>query len=215
MSSLNCSLLCHTFNQYEKYWDGFLNGWKNYIHDQELQNSVWGHEDIDNYYFGTDEPFHVKHDFGRFKVIYSGKGEWSDRLINLLTQIPTEYVLYMQEDQWPTAGPPNIAKLLAFMVQNDVWRLQISPIVQFYSLVGCKIPLYFHWKSKYLMSHQPSIWKKDFLLSCLQPNENPWKNEYEATKRLNKPEIQGRIAIYPHSWYSHESISKQNQPMKA
>lgn len=193
MSLSNCSLLVHSFNKYEKYWDGYLKGFHKHF----------------NYegpcYFGTDVPGHDSHDFGRFKILYSGAAEWSDRLRKLLEQIPTEYLIYSQEDQWPNSEPPNIAELLSFIQQKDVWRLQISPIVQFYSLCGSKIPLYFHWKSKYLMSHQPSIWKKDFLLRCLKPNEDPWKNEYEATKRLNHEGIKGKIAIYPHNWFSHES----------
>jgi hypothetical protein len=195
MSSLNCSLLVHTFNKYERYWDGFLSGFQ---------------ENFNQYlptYFGSDTKCHSSHDFQNFKVIYSGEGEWSDRLIKLLQQIPTDYVWYQQEDMWPCKSPPKLAELLDFVIKYDINRLQISPIVQFYSLTGDKIPLFFHYKSKYLVSHQPSIWKKDFLLSCLLPNEDPWKHEYEGTKRLNKPEMAGKIAIYPHNWFSHESIS--------
>lgn len=198
MNSLNCSVLVHTFNQYERYWDGFLKGF---------------HENFDAYlpcHFGTDVMFHMKREFGRFKVIYSGEGEWSDRLINLLNQIDTEYIFYIQEDMWPSANPPNLDMLLNFIKKNDIYRLQISPVVQFYSLYGSELPLFFHYKSKYLVSHQPSIWKKSFLLECLKPNENPWQNEYEGTKRLNIPEINGKIAIYPHDWFTHECISKQN-----
>lgn len=191
---MSLSLLVHTFNKYERYWDGFLSGFHANFHEKIPC------------YFGSDTKCHSSHDFRDFKLLYSGEGEWSDRLKNLIGQIPEEYTLYIQEDMWPCAEPPNLAELLHFMVQNDVWRLQISPIVQFYSLHGSKIPLFFHYKSKYLMSHQPSIWKKSFLLRCLKPNEDPWKNEYEATKRLNHEGMAGKIAIYPHNWFSHESV---------
>ena len=193
MSSLNCSLLVHTFNRYEKYWDGYLKGFsENFLTNMPC-------------YFGTDTKNHTSHDFHDMKVIYSGVGEWSDRLTALLTQIKTKYVLYMQEDQWPTSHPPDIERIMQIMRLRGLWRLQLGPVVQFYSLYGDKIPLFFHQKSKYLVSHQPSIWRKDFLLSCLHRNEDPWKNEYEGTKRLNNtPEIQGKIAIYPCNWYTHE-----------
>jgi hypothetical protein len=93
------------------------------------------------------------------------------------------------------------------MEEKDLFRLQISPINQFYSLYGSEIPLIFHENSKYLVSHQPSIWKKSFLLDCLKPGENPWQNEYEGTKRLQKdPKIRGKIAIYPCDWYKHMCI---------
>lgn len=191
---MNLSLLVHTFNRYEKYWDGFLKGYtKNF--SQVLPS-----------YFGSDTNCHSSHNFGNFKVIYSGEGEWSDRLRSLLQQIPTDYVFYIQEDMWPSLPPPNLSELMDFVIKNDILRLQISPVVQFYSLHGSKIPLFFHYKSKYLVSHQPSIWKKDFLFRCLKPNEDPWKNEYEGTKRLNHEAIQGKIAIYPWDWFSHESV---------
>lgn len=203
MNLSNCSFLCHTFNKYERYWGGFLSGFdQHFIHDMPC-------------YFGTDLQGHGNRNFRRFKVLYSGEGEWSDRLINLLHQIHTDYVLYAQEDQWPCAAPPNLEELMFHVKQNDIYRLQISPIVQFYSLTGDKIPLFFHYKSKYLVSHQPSIWKKSFLLECLKPNEDPWKNEYEGTKRLNIPEMQGKIAIYPHYWFTHESIFDRSATKKA
>lgn len=193
-NSLSCSILVHSFNQYERYWDGFLKGFHANFHQ------------VLPCYFGTDLKGHSEHDFRDFKVLYSGKGEWSDRLTNLLHQIPTDYLWYQQEDMWPCAAPPVFEKLMRIMVEKDLWRLQISPIVQFYSLTGSEIPLFFHYKSKYLVSHQPSIWKKSALLRCLKPNEDPWKNEYEGTKRLNHEGMAGKIAIYPHNWFSHESV---------
>src|SRR5690606_22416100 len=142
-----------------------------------------------------------------FIPIFSGPGEWSDRLRALLAQIPTDYVLYMQEDHWPTKPPPDLAELMRIVTENDIFRLQISPIVPFYTLFSEGNTLFFDVKSKYLVSHQPSIWKKSFLLECLEPGETPWVNEYEGTKRLNnRPEIKGKIAIYTYEWYSHKCI---------
>lgn len=194
---MNLSLLIHTFDQYRKYWDGWVDGY--------CRNGV-------NYsggdyliFWGTDiEPPKEQKTIGN--VLLSGKGEWSDRLIKLVHQIPTDFIFYCQEDMWPCAKHPDLTPLMEFIIKNDIYRLQISPVVQFYSLYGSNIPLFFHYKSKYLVSHQPSIWRKDFLLKCLAPNEDPWKNEYEGTKRLNHPEITGKIAIYPHNWFTHESV---------
>ena len=41
------------------------------------------------------------------------------------------------------------------------------------------------------MSHQVTLWKKDFLLQQLYKHEHPWRNERRGTKRLKKinPEI--------------------------
>jgi hypothetical protein len=40
--------------------------------------------------------------------------------------------------------------------------------------------------SKYLMSHQPSIWNREFFISQLPKNEHPWRNERKATRRMKK-----------------------------
>lgn len=142
-------------------------------------------------------------------MIYSGSGEWSDRLTKLLLKLPYDYLLYMQEDHYPIKAPP-LTDAWQMMDDFGLSRLQISPLNQFYSLSGYHEPYFFHPTSKYLVSHQPSIWRKDFLLSCLKPGESPWVNEYEGTKRLqNRPEIRQKIAIYPYDWYEHKCIKGQ------
>lgn len=40
--------------------------------------------------------------------------------------------------------------------------------------------------SGYLMSHQITLWKKQFLISQLRNKEHPWRNERLATKRMRK-----------------------------
>lgn len=189
--SMNLSILIHTFNQYEFLWKDCLSHWERIPRESC------------DYYFGTDTEEHSTKDFGRFKVIYSGVGAWSDRLTSMLHKIPTKYLLYLQEDHWPVKNHPELPFLMEMVEKYDLKRLQISPINQFYSLVGDVLPLFFHYKSKYLVSHQPSIWEKSFLLEQIRYNEDPWINEYEGTKRLNYPQIQGKIAIYPHKWYHH------------
>jgi hypothetical protein len=191
---MNLSVLIHTFNKYSFLWPGqhlaFCTHWR----------------DEAPVFFGTDiEGCEATRQYG--KMIYSGPGEWSDRLMRLLEKIPTDYVLYMQEDHWPKASPPDLTQMLGIMKTFDLNRLQISPVNQFYSLHGSEIPLFFHQTSKYLVSHQPSIWKKSFLLECLKPNETPWQNEYAGTMRLNvRADIREKIAIYPCDWYKHMCI---------
>jgi hypothetical protein len=192
---MNLSLLVHTFNKYQFLWPGSLQAWRIAYTETCL------------FYWGTDEPGHEKYDFGKFQVLYSGKNEWSDRLITLLNHIPTDYVLYAQEDHWPTAHPPDLSEMMRIMTQKGLKRLQLSPIVQFYSLTGSELPLFFHPKSKYLVSHQPSIWDRKFFISCLERGQTPWVNEYEGSKTLSKlPEIQGKIAIWPCNWFHHACI---------
>jgi hypothetical protein len=191
---MNLSLLIHTFNDYKRFWPGAIASISEFIPDVPK-------------YFGTDAADHGKFDFKDFNVLYSGYGSWSDRLTRLLLKIPTDYVFYMQEDQWPTQKPPDLVKMMQIMTENNLFRLQISPNVRFYTLKNAENPAFFDLKSKYLISHQPSIWRKNFLLDQIRYNENPWINEYEGTKRLNSdPSIENRIAIYDCDWFKHKCI---------
>jgi hypothetical protein len=188
---MDLSLLVHTFNQYQFLWPESLARW-----NKIPENCP--------FYWGTDTEDHEKHDFGKFQVLYSGNGSWSDRLTQLLYKIPTKYVLYVQEDHWPTKNPPDFTEMMKIVEDFDLKRLQISPLNDYYTIENTEIPLFFAPKSKYLVSHQPSIWDKSFFLECIKYNEDPRLNEYEGTKRLNSDQkITKKIAIYPSTWYHH------------
>lgn len=196
---MNLSLLVHTFNDYRHLWAGSARAINQFF---PVEIPI---------YWGTDITTVDRETKWAGKMIFSGTGEWSDRLRALLKEIPTEYVLYMQEDHWPTQKPPDLVVLMQKMTENDLFRLQISPVVHFYTLKNHENTLFFEPKSKYLVSHQPSIWKKSFLLDCLKPGETPWVNEYEGTKRLQQTSlmreyITNKIAIYPCDWFSHRCI---------
>lgn len=191
---MELSVLVHTFNGYKHLWPG---QWLAFCAHWEERVPV---------FFGTDQEDEITVHYG--KMILSGPGEWSDRLIRLLHQIPTEYVLYMQEDQWPKQSPPDLAEMMRIVSKYDLFRLQLGPIVPFYKLFSEENTLFFDVKSKYLVSHQPSIWKKSFLLDCLKPGETPWQNEYKGTLRLQQTTqmreyVYKKIAIYPCDWYKH------------
>ncbi len=191
----NLSVLIHTFNGYEWLWAGCLKGWKEQSLPDELQM-----------YWGTDTQAHGDHHFGRFRVIYSGEGNWSDRLVVLLSQIGTKYVFYAQEDHWPIKSVPDLGKMMDLMVKNDLKRLQIAPKNKYYKLKEAKEFSLFEPDSKYLVSHQPSIWERSFLLEQVRYAETPWINEYEGTKRLNNTTQGQKIGIFAHNWYHHACI---------
>jgi hypothetical protein len=195
---MNLSILVHTFSGYSFLWDGFVKSF----------DKNWGLRYPETF-IGSDIPCENDHFFQNhpyLKMKYSGSGEWADRLTKLLIQIPSDYILYMQDDHYPKMAP-DLNKMVELVEKHGLLRLQISPIVQFYSLYGSGFPLFFHETSKYLVSHQPSIWKKSFLLECLKPNETPWQNEYAGTMRLNvRKDLRGKIAIYPCDWYKHMCI---------
>lgn len=188
------AVLVHSFDKYAWLWPSYEKAWR----------ENW-HLNYPDTYFGSD--IQTENKVGEpLKMIYSGSGEWSDRLKRLLLQLPYDYILYMQEDHWPTKKPP-LTECWSLMERYNLNRLQISTVNQFYTLTGDENLIYFHPTSKYLVSHQPSIWRKSFFLECLKSGESPWVNEYEGTKRLNnKKEIEKKIAIYPYDWYQHACV---------
>ncbi len=142
-------------------------------------------------YFATEE---IDVNFDKFTNIKSGRGEWTNRLVSLLDQIEEDYVLYFQEDMWLNK-PINAVffmELFDLAIKNnwnqvklnsaDVFKTNQTPIF----IEGFNISKLINKESGYLMSHQVTLWRKDFLKDQLKPNEHPWRNEREGTKRLRK-----------------------------
>lgn len=192
---MGLSILVHTFEGYSFAWPGFFAAWKESRMD--FMNDV-------QKFWGTDVPGADVPD--NWQRLYSGAGQWADRLDALLRLVPDEHILYMQEDHWPKIGL-HLPFYYKIFKEKHLLRLQLSPVTRYYSLYGNDLPLYFNEKpkSKYIISHNPSIWDKNFLLSCLESGENPWENEYKATCRMwqNPDKIHRKIAIYPVDWYRH------------
>jgi hypothetical protein len=147
-------------------------------------------------YFATEE---IDIHYANFKNIKSGRGERTNRLVNLLDQIDEEYVLYFQEDMWLNK-PVNKAffiELFDLAIKNNWQQVKLNSSnvskteeTQFF-IEGFNVAKLINNESGYLMSHQVTLWRKDFLRNQLKPNEHPWRNERKGTKRLRQlnPEI--------------------------
>lgn len=86
----NIALLVHSCDRYELLYKGFYFFFSKY----------WDFSVDCKYYFATEEK---KVNINGFTNIFSGKGEWADRLAVLLKEnISEKYVLYFQEDMWLT-----------------------------------------------------------------------------------------------------------------
>lgn len=177
----NVALLVHACDSYEFLYKGF---------DYTFSEN-WDFKIPCNYYFATE----VKNaDVYGFTNIQSGKGEWADRLVTLLGNIDEEYVLYFQEDMWLSkpVNPMFFTALFEQAIKND-WqqvKLHSSGVYKTKETInfieGFNIAEIDNEASNYLMSHQITLWKKDFLLAQLHKKEHPWRNERKGTKRLKK-----------------------------
>lgn len=179
---ISIALLVHSCDRYEFLFEGF-------------EHFFLKHWDFDiplKYYFGTEEK---DVQIRNFTTIKSGKGEWSDRLATLLRdEIKEDYILYIQEDMWlnKDVNTNFFEKLFDFVVLNDcqVVKLHSSGVYKTIKtsdyIEGFNVTKLNNADSNYLMSHQITLWNKNFLLNQLSKNEHPWRNEKRATKRLKK-----------------------------
>ena len=181
------ALLVHTCDRYEFLYEGFYYFFKKY----------WDHQINCNCYFATEEKNVSIHGFTNIK---SGSGEWADRLAYLLkNEITENYVLYFQEDMWlnKTVNPHFFNQLFDVAKQYN-WqqvKLHSSEVYQTIAtdefIEGFNIAKLNNEASDFLMSHQVTLWNKEYLLQQLHKGEHPWRNERKGTKRLKKlnPEI--------------------------
>src|SRR5215218_5781092 len=185
--NINVALLVHSCDRYELLHKGFYDFFSKY----------WDHSIPCKCYLSTEEKEPI---IPGFENIRTGKGEWADRFRFLLTEkIKEDYILFFQEDMWLNKKVnPTFFKELFKMADEKEWqmvKLHSSDVYKTIStpnyIQGFNITTVDIAKSKFLFSHQVTLLKKDFLLSQLLKNEQPWENERKASDRLKtlKPEI--------------------------
>lgn len=184
--NFDVALIVHGCDRYEFLYKGFA----------KMFAENWDHNINCNCYFATEEK---KVSINNFINIQSGKGEWTDRLSYLLTEKITEkYILYTQEDMWfnKKVNADFFNQLFVLAAQND-WKQVKLHSAEVYKTMptqtvieGFRVGMLDNRQSDYLMSHQITLWNKEFLLNQLQKKEHPWKNELKGTKRLLKMNAQ-------------------------
>jgi hypothetical protein len=176
------AVVVHSCDRYQLLYKGFEFFFKKH----------WPlHSAISNFYFLTEEA-----DFNSdlFINIKTGKGEWSDRLRKGLHLLEEKYILYLQEDMWFTKSLSTevLDAIASFTIENYVKLFKLNSSEVFVTvptedfIAGLGVAVLNNRESDFLMSHQPSMWNKDFLISQLKANEHPWRNERKGTKRLKK-----------------------------
>ncbi|MEZ4804979.1 MAG: hypothetical protein R2852_05720 [Bacteroidia bacterium] len=175
------ALLVHTCDRYKFLYKGF----------NIFFNKYWDFKIPTTNYFATEKE-QIK--LNSFITIHSGVGEWSDRLICLLSKIKEDYIIYMQEDMWLSKRVSSefFTELFEYVREHDVDCIKLHSS-EVYSTTetgtyigGMALSIVDPEKSNFLMSHQISLWKKSFLSEQLKSNEHPWRNERRGSKRLKR-----------------------------
>ncbi|PZR28324.1 MAG: hypothetical protein DI535_06680 [Citrobacter freundii] len=183
----NTALLVHSCDRYELLYKAF-----GYFFAQN-----WDFNTSCNYYFATEDK---EVEVDGFVNIRSGKGEWADRLKFLLQEkIKEKYIIYFQEDMWLNAGTDaNVFNQLFELAEQNDWqqvKLHSAPIYKTKPtdvfIENFNVGLLDNAQSDFLMSHQVTLWNREFLIRQLHKGEHPWRNERKGTQRLKKlsPEI--------------------------
>lgn len=183
----NTALLVHTCDRYELLYKGFSHFFSKY----------WDFNAECNCYFATEEK---KVTIDGFENIQSGKGEWADRLRFLLQEkIREKYVIYFQEDMWLTGKTDaGFFNQLFELAEKNNWqqvKLHSAGIYKTHPtdiyINGFNVAKVDNERSDFLMSHQVTLWNREFLIRQLHKGEHPWRNERKGTKRLKRlsPEI--------------------------
>jgi len=182
MTQSQVALIVHSCDRYAFLYKGF----------QIFFEKNWDSATNCNYYFATEATTHA---FGKFQNIQSGKGEWADRLAFLLREkISEKYVLYFQEDMWLSSPVSALFFNQLFeLAEKNNWQQVKLHSSDAYStragdlfIEGFNIAILNNTESRFLMSHQVTLWNREFLLQQLYKNEHPWRNERKGTKRLKK-----------------------------
>lgn len=141
---------------------------------------------------------------------------WSECLINALHQIDTDLVLYVQEDYFVEEAV-NIE-----LINEMVNLMQANEVIKYIGLthLGNYGPfnnwdkdnrLYEVLNTRYRISTQAGIWRKDTLLSYLKPEENGWMFEIFGTQRAKRNKdlfLTLNRALPPAILYAHTGIIK-------
>jgi hypothetical protein len=124
-------------------------------------------------------------------------------LITALNALPEDYVFYLQEDFWPTRSV-QLDRYYQVARALDADALRVTSDSPYYSTyqpfdVGGVTVRRFSRRSRYLVTHAASLWKRNFLLSCLERGESPWENELRGTQRLRRRDA--KLFLCVDDWY--------------
>ena len=172
-----CDAYSHFWNgwykMFDRFWDFDLD-WQIYFCNEEV-DLPFKDERIkqiktgkSKQYWGTESREWLP-TFGGPKQIDEG---WSDRLLHMLKSVDTKYILYFQEDQWPKFKIDKVlfSDLASFCQSYDVSALKLHRINRLDQTQRLETDIYIknkkliQWgsESEWLVSHQPTIWNREF-----------------------------------------------------
>ena len=173
---MNLAVLIGSCDAYFPLWEPF----------QVCFNKYWSHKTNNVFVTETlDVPQYAETKFNIIKV----KGNWGSRMLKGIDFIKEDYIFFILEDylfnyEYSKEFLENSIRLCD---KYNIDRLQISPSGhQTYQEEQVDGLNKFSPSSQYLISMQPSIWKKEFLYKTLLPECSPWDFELIGSQLISK-----------------------------
>lgn len=174
---MNLTTLIGTCDSYSSLWEPF----------QITFNRYWK-LNTENIFVG--ETVEVPHYTDtKFTTILSESETWGARMRKGIESCKTDYIFFILEDYFFNYSytEKQLQDYLEICDKHNIDRLQISPSGhQLYSEIEVDGVVQFSNNSEYLISMQPSIWRKSFLYEVLLPEYSPWDFEIEGSHKMLK-----------------------------
>jgi len=150
-----------------------------------------------------------------WKFLNTSSNSWLEKLISALSQITTQYVIYIQED-FLAKSPFTMDMLTAILTQIQLNSLdciyvckvdysaaKLTPIG---NILGSKINR-FNEKSNYIFNYQFAVWNTQSLLRILRDITGPTRLslEFSGTANIIKRSEQHKYQIIDYPWYTIDS----------
>ena len=177
---MNLAVVISTCDKHSFLWDG----WWYYF------KKKWGY-DCPVYFLNETKDVSIP--VNQIKVDIPEIELWTKRIRESITQIPEDDIFFMTEDVFIVKKFKNneFDNLYKIFKTLNADSLRIKTAISKYTTlhdtmfkVNGTIIKKLDDHSKYLIAYTPNIFKKSFLLKCLENDESPWENETKGSKRI-------------------------------
>ena len=164
------------------------------IYDGEMPSKLWGDQFWENHYYLINSEYKSKKEelklSGNF-FYYEDYLFYPLRLLNILSNINSEIIVLDHEDMilYDKANLDEINKALILIEKKNLDSIRfIKNINAKYNKIENSQVEIIDKKSEWIFSIQPSIWRRDSLISVLKRNLNVniWQLEYKSQKIVRK-----------------------------
>ncbi len=213
---MDVSLLIHTCDNYQRFWDGML---FSLDFNWDFNIPVYWASEEKSIHTTNFECRGIKYNPNpEIKQILTGKTDkdgFSTRMLRSLYEVDTKWVIYMQEDMWLLSklDPQLLSKLILFLDVSESDSIKIHTKLGYYDkyrlentdyiIDGIRLQKYSEGDN-YLHSHNATIWNREYLMKNIKEGEDPWLNEVEGSKRMSSS-IHNHYHYNIH-WYSQPGV---------